>query len=53
MAPEQCDRVNELYADIKRESVIFSIFSCVAVVIAALGMLGLAVFTAERRTREI
>jgi putative ABC transport system permease protein len=46
-------RVNELYADIKRESVIFSIFSGVAVAIAALGLLGLAVFTAERRTREI
>jgi putative ABC transport system permease protein len=46
-------RVNELYADIKRQSVIFSIFSAVAVVIAALGLLGLAVFTAERRTREI
>lgn len=47
------DRVNELYADIKRQSVVFSIFSGVAVVIAALGLLGLAVFTAERRTREI
>jgi putative ABC transport system permease protein len=46
-------RVNELYADIQRESVIFSIFSGVAVVIASLGLLGLAVFTAERRTREI
>ena len=47
------DRVNALYADIKRESVIFSIFSGIAIVIAALGLLGLAVFTAERRTREI
>jgi putative ABC transport system permease protein len=46
-------RVNDLYADIKRESVIFSIFSGVAIVVAALGLLGLAVFTAERRTREI
>jgi putative ABC transport system permease protein len=46
-------RVNDLYADIKRESAIFSIFSGVAIVIAALGLLGLAVFTAERRTREI
>ena len=46
-------RLNDLYADIKRESTIFSIFSAVAVVIAALGLLGLAVFTAERRTREI
>ena len=47
------DRINELYADIKRQSVVFSIFSGVAVVIAALGLLGLAVYTAERRTREI
>ena len=47
------ERVNELYADIKRQSVVFSIFSGVAVVIAALGLLGLAVYTAERRTREI
>jgi putative ABC transport system permease protein len=46
-------RVNELYADIQRQSVIFAIFSAVAVLIAALGLLGLAVFTAERRTREI
>jgi putative ABC transport system permease protein len=46
-------RVNNLYADIKRESTIFSIFSGVAVMIAALGLLGLAVFTAERCTREI
>jgi putative ABC transport system permease protein len=46
-------RVNDLYADIQRQSVIFSIFSAVAVAIAALGLLGLAVFTAERRTREI
>jgi len=46
-------RVNELYADIQRQSVIFSIFSGIAVVIASLGLLGLAVFTAERRTREI
>ena len=46
-------RVNELYADIQRQSKLFSVFSAVAVVSAALGLLGLAVFTAERRTREI
>ncbi|HWM65565.1 MAG TPA: FtsX-like permease family protein [Steroidobacteraceae bacterium] len=46
-------RVNEIYADIQRQSTLFSVFSGVAVVIAALGLLGLAVFTAERRTREI
>jgi putative ABC transport system permease protein len=46
-------RVNDLYADIQRQSAIFSVFAGVAVVIASLGLLGLAVFTAERRTREI
>ena len=46
-------RVNELYADMQRQSVIFAIFCAVAVVVASLGLLGLAVFTAERRTREI
>jgi putative ABC transport system permease protein len=46
-------QVNELYADIHRQSAIFSVFAGVAVVIASLGLLGLAVFTAERRTREI
>jgi putative ABC transport system permease protein len=46
-------RINDLYADIQRQSTIFSAFSLVAVLVAALGLLGLAVFTAERRTREI
>jgi putative ABC transport system permease protein len=45
--------MNDLYADIRRQTQIFSAFSTVAVVLAALGLLGLAVFTAERRTREI
>lgn len=45
--------LNSLYADIQRLSVIFSIFAGVTVVIAMLGLLGLAAFTAERRTREI
>src|SRR4029077_5532699 len=31
----------------------FAAFSVVAIVVAALGLLGLAIFTAERRTREI
>jgi putative ABC transport system permease protein len=46
-------RVNETYADIKRQSALFSVFSGVAIITASLGLLGLAVFTAERRTREI
>jgi len=47
------ERVNEIYGDIQRQSTLFSVFSAVAVVSASLGLLGLAVFTAERRTREI
>jgi putative ABC transport system permease protein len=46
-------RVNDTYADIQRQSTLFSIFCGVAVITASLGLLGLAVFTAERRTREI
>ncbi len=45
--------VNDLYVDVLRQKTLFWAFSAVAVVIAALGLLGLAVFTAERRTREI
>jgi putative ABC transport system permease protein len=45
--------VNDLYANILRQLTLFSAFSGVAVIIAALGLLGLAMFTAERRTREI
>jgi len=45
--------LNDLYADILRQTSLFSAFSAVAVVVASLGLLGLAVFTAERRTREI
>lgn len=45
--------LNDLYADIQRQARLFSAFSAVAVVVASLGLLGLTVFTAERRTREI
>ena len=45
--------MNDLYSDITTQSEIFSLFSGVAVVLAALGLLGLAIFAAERRTREI
>jgi len=44
---------DDLYADVLQQSVIFSVFSGIAVAIAALGLLGLAIFTAERRTKEI
>jgi len=45
--------VNALYVDVVTQSTIFSLFSGVALVLAALGLLGLAIFTAERRTKEI
>jgi putative ABC transport system permease protein len=45
--------VESLYSDITRQSTLFSAISTVAVAIAALGLLGLAVFTAERRTKEM
>ncbi|MET0534067.1 MAG: ABC transporter permease [Steroidobacter sp.] len=45
--------VNDLYVDVVTQSTIFSLFSGVSVVLAALGLLGLAIFTAERRTKEI
>jgi len=41
------------YADIRRQTQLFAAFAGVTILVAALGLLGLAVFTAERRTREI
>jgi len=45
--------MNSLYADIVRQTKLFAAFSVVVIIVAALGLLGLAIFTAERRTREI
>jgi putative ABC transport system permease protein len=47
------DRVEALYRQEERMSVVFSGFSCLAILIASLGLLGLASFSAERRTKEI
>lgn len=47
------EHLNSLYTDMLQQVAVFTAFSGVSVVIAALGLLGLAVFTAERRTREI
>ncbi|MDP4264625.1 MAG: ABC transporter permease [Bacteroidota bacterium] len=47
------DSFNNLYkADIKTSRLIF-IFSIIAIIISALGLFGLAAFTAEQRTKEI
>jgi len=45
--------LNDVYADILRQRKLFAAFSMVAIVVASLGLLGLAAFTAQRRTREI
>lgn len=44
---------SSLLADDERQSDILVVFVVIAVLIAALGLFGLAVFTAERRTKEI
>ena len=45
--------LNDTYSDILRQTSLFAAFSAVAIIVAALGLLGLAVYAAERRTREI
>jgi putative ABC transport system permease protein len=43
----------ELYANEERQGKIFGVFSALAILIACLGLIGLASFTAERRKREV
>ena len=47
------DRIQRLYRDVTRQGQVFAGFALVAVLIACLGLFGLAAFTAERRTKEI
>ena len=47
------DRIERLYRDVARQGQVFAGFAGVAVLIACLGLFGLAAFTAERRTKEI
>lgn len=47
------DRFNQLYKKEQRTGEIFGYFSLLAIFIACLGLLGLASFTVERRTKEI
>ena len=44
---------DQLYAQDEREGAMLGVFVIVAVLIGCLGLYGLAVFTAERRTKEI
>lgn len=47
------DYAQSLYASLIRQRTIFAIFALVALLLAGLGLFGLAGFTVERRTREI
>jgi putative ABC transport system permease protein len=47
------DLVAELYEGDRRRGMVFAAFAVLAVVIACLGLFGLAAFTTERRTKEI
>ncbi len=47
------DRFKEQFGADRNRSVVFSSFTLLALFIACLGLLGLAYFTVERRTREI
>lgn len=47
------DAFNDQFAADERQGTIFAIFVAVVVLIGCLGLFGLAVFTAERRTKEI
>jgi putative ABC transport system permease protein len=47
------ERIQIMYLAMLREAQLFGVFAAVAVVLACLGLLGLAASVAERRTREI
>jgi putative ABC transport system permease protein len=47
------DSMNRLYADDERQGALMGLFVGVAIVIACLGLFGLAAFTVGRRTKEI
>ncbi len=47
------DRINQMYGDEARMSSIFKFFTGLAMLIAVLGLLGLAAYAAEQRIKEI
>jgi len=44
---------NEIHRDVQRASTLFGLFASLAVVIACLGLFGLATYTVQRRRKEI
>jgi putative ABC transport system permease protein len=47
------DAVQRIYGDLQRDFELFSVFASVAILISALGLVGLAAHTASARTKEI
>jgi putative ABC transport system permease protein len=47
------DIVRQLYDAEETRGIVFAVFALLAVIVACLGLFGLAAFTAERRTKEI
>jgi len=47
------ERINQLYIADQQQRTIFTIFSCIAIFIACLGLLGLSAFTISQRVKEI
>lgn len=47
------ERIREIYKTEENQSILLSAFSSLAVLIACLGLFGLAAFTAEQKTKEI
>lgn len=47
------DHIEQLYRDLERGTWIFGLFSGVAALLSATGIVGMAIATAERRTKEI
>lgn len=47
------DRIEELYRDLQRSTQLFAGFALLALLLAAAGMIGIAIATTDRRTKEI
>jgi len=47
------ERFNKIYASERRTGELFSVFACFTILISCLGLFGLAMFTAQQRTKEI